>query len=73
MGRTIDYSQINPRILGNIYEQFLGYVIEIKEGRARSPGQPGHAAKRRKLLHARIRHEVPRGALRRQALALIRS
>ncbi len=33
MGRTIDYSQINPRILGNIYEQFLGYVIEIKQGR----------------------------------------
>ncbi len=33
IGRTIDYSQINPRILGNIYEQFLGYVIEIKEGR----------------------------------------
>jgi hypothetical protein len=33
MGRDIDYSQINPRILGNIYEQFLGYVIEIKEGR----------------------------------------
>ena len=33
MGRAIDYSQINPRILGNIYEQFLGYVIEIKEGR----------------------------------------
>jgi type I restriction-modification system DNA methylase subunit len=32
-GRTIDYSQINPRVLGNIYEQFLGYVIEIKEGR----------------------------------------
>ena len=31
--RPIDYSQINPRILGNIYEQFLGYVIEIKEGR----------------------------------------
>ena len=33
MGRPIDYSQINPRILGNIYEQFLGYVIEIKERR----------------------------------------
>jgi len=33
MGRHIDYSQINPRILGNIYEQFLGYVIEINEGR----------------------------------------
>lgn len=33
IGRTIDYSQINPRILGNIYEQFLGYVIEIKQGR----------------------------------------
>ena len=33
IGRPIDYSQINPRILGNIYEQFLGYVIEIKEGR----------------------------------------
>ena len=31
--RPIDYSQINPRILGNIYEQFLGYVIEIKQGR----------------------------------------
>jgi hypothetical protein len=33
MGQPIDYSQINPRALGNIYEQFLGYVIEIKEGR----------------------------------------
>ncbi len=33
MGRAIDYSQINPRILGNIYERFLGYVIEIKERR----------------------------------------
>ncbi|MGD0898504.1 MAG: N-6 DNA methylase [Thermoguttaceae bacterium] len=33
MGRPIDYSQINPRILGNIYERFLGYVIEIKERR----------------------------------------
>ena len=33
IGRSIDYSQINPRILGNIYEQFLGYIIEIKEGR----------------------------------------
>jgi len=32
-GSRIDYGQINPRILGNIYEQFLGYVIEIKEGR----------------------------------------
>ena len=32
-GRKIDYSQINPRILGNIYEKFLGYVIEIQEGR----------------------------------------
>ena len=32
-GRPIDYSQINPRILGNIYERFLGYVIEIKERR----------------------------------------
>ena len=31
--RPIDYSQINPRILGNIYERFLGYVIEIKERR----------------------------------------
>ncbi|MGA2619679.1 MAG: TaqI-like C-terminal specificity domain-containing protein [Thermoguttaceae bacterium] len=33
MGRPIDYSQINPRILGNVYERFLGYVIEIKERR----------------------------------------
>jgi hypothetical protein len=33
MGRPIDFSQINPRILGNIYERFLGYVIEIKERR----------------------------------------
>ena len=33
IGRPIDYSQINPRILGNIYERFLGYVIEIKERR----------------------------------------
>jgi hypothetical protein len=33
LGRKIDYSQINPRILGNIYEKFLGYVIEIQEGR----------------------------------------
>jgi len=33
LGRSIDYSQINPRILGNIYEKFLGYVIEVKEGR----------------------------------------
>lgn len=33
LGRPLDYSQINPRILGNIYEQFLGYVIEIKAGR----------------------------------------
>jgi len=31
--RSIDYSQVNPRILGNIYEKFLGYVIEVKEGR----------------------------------------
>lgn len=33
MGRSIDYSQINPRTLGNIYEKFLGFVIEVKEGR----------------------------------------
>ena len=33
VGRKIDYAQINPRILGNIYEKFLGYVIEIQEGR----------------------------------------
>ncbi len=33
MGRPIDYAQINPRILGNIHERFLGYVIEIKERR----------------------------------------
>jgi hypothetical protein len=33
MGRSINYAQINPRILGNIYERFLGYVIEINEGR----------------------------------------
>jgi adenine-specific DNA-methyltransferase len=33
IGRAVDYSQINPRILGNIYERFLGYVIEINEGR----------------------------------------
>ena len=33
ISRAIDYSQINPRILGNIYERFLGYVIEIKERR----------------------------------------
>jgi len=33
LGQAIDYSQINPRSLGNIYERFLGYVIEVKEGR----------------------------------------
>jgi adenine-specific DNA-methyltransferase len=33
MGRNIDYSQINPRILGDIYEKFMGFVIEIKQGR----------------------------------------
>ena len=33
MGRPIDYRQIDPRILGKIYERFLEYVIEIKERR----------------------------------------
>ena len=31
--RSIDYAQINPRMLGDVYEKFLSYAIEVKEGR----------------------------------------
>ncbi len=33
MGRPTDYSQINPRSLGNIYERFLVCVAKIRERR----------------------------------------
>ena len=45
ISRAIDYSQINPRILGNIYERFLQYVNEI-EGRRLDP-QAGRDTRRK--------------------------
>ena len=32
-GRPIDYSQIDPRVLGNIYERFPGCPLEVEERR----------------------------------------
>ena len=47
MGRPIDYSQINPRIFGNIYEKVPGIRHRDQGASARPAGGPRHAAARK--------------------------
>ena len=58
MGRTIDYSQINPPHLG----EHLRAIPRIRDrdqgGADRSTGRPRHAAQAGQLLHARVGHQV---------------
>ena len=63
-----EFSVLPADILGQVYEQFLGKVIELSEGGGRARARKARSAQsRRRLLHASLHRRLHRGKYGRQA------